>query len=145
MANCKVVSGDDKKQTDNTHTAQPDDDPTQEWYCPHCGIYHPLQVKWCTKCKRKKDVVEAEEVKPVKAQAEVVNAWANLKPEDGDMEMAPVDQETANKKKKLEEGIQSMKAISGQEAVVKDLEEQLKNLQKKKLVRIVEKDCMSVA
>ena len=61
------------------------------------------------------------------------------------MGMAPVDLETETQKKGLEEGIRALKAIMGKEVVVKELEEQLKNLQKKKPVHSPEKDCMSVA
>ena len=141
-----MASKDNKKQQTSTVPAQKSkEDPAQGWwFCPHCSEFHTLQVLKCTGCNRKKDGADAVAAKPVNARAETVNAWANAKAEDGDVVMAPVDPEL--EKSKLEEGIRALKAIDGQEAAAKVLEEQLKNLLKKKpVMQSPEKTCMSVA
>ena len=142
---CPTAASDNKKQATSTSTAQPEDDTTKEWYCTTCARYHPLHVKFCLGCKKKRDVEEPEEAKTAKPQAGRVSAWANVKPADGDTVTAPEDQETANEKKELEDTILMLKKMPGKADMVKELEEDLKNLQKKKPVHTVEKDCVSVA
>ena len=60
-------------------------------------------------------------------------------------ELYPEDEATETKKKQLEDAILLMKALGGQAEAVKQYEEDLKNLQKKKQTRSLVNDGVAVA
>ena len=142
---CTAGAADTKKQNVSTTTAQTTDEEKKESWCSQCGTFNKVDVKYCTKCKKKREVDTEKPDKPLKPQAETVAAWGKRKPEDGEMELDPVDKEVEDTKTQLEGLILMLKGMTGKADMLKQAEDDLKELQKKKPVHTLEKDCVSVS
>ena len=140
-AMCKATP-DKRSPTDSTADAV---DPEVRWYCPHCCIYCPLKDKKCNECKRKRPDEPEEEVKTEKPKAKLLNSWEAWTPEQGEMDMSEEDKLLCEKKHGIEQAIDNLRTVPGQEATVKQLEDDLKKLKSKKQVHTIEKDCVAVA
>ena len=70
------------------------------------------------KCKKKRQDDPDESEKEQRPQAKVLNAWESWAPQDGEREPSTEDKALMEKRHNLEQSIEHLKSVPGQEATV---------------------------